>query len=148
MVLSVVSLIYGQKPNFNKLDSIQFKVNCDKIIKDTGKSFKFVKIDKIGQKEYIKYIDDNNPESAIYIIYYTFMDGENKDLEIKGLKKWNIDSIASKYLLVFELYKNYFNSDADKEKIQKMGMEYNRTQHDASLRKTSQEGIWEIKLFL
>lgn len=148
IALLLTSFVFSQKPNFQKLDSIQFKMNCDKIIKDTGKSFKFVKVDKIETKEYIKYVDENNSESALYIIFYSYMDGANKDLEIKGTKKWNIDSIASKYLLVYDLYKNYFNPKADKEKIQSMGMEYDRNQHEASLRKTSQEGLWEIKLFL
>lgn len=143
IALLLTSFAFSQKINLKNLDSIQFVKNCDKIISDTGKGFKKVSDGKLDWKSYFKYTDENN--ESIFIVYYTTNVGENKDLEVKGTKSWFIDSIASKYLTVYELYKMYFNSKADKERIQKLGTDLESQDLEANLRKTSQEGLWEIK---
>lgn len=142
ITLLLGSLVYSQNINLKNLDSIQFVKNCEKIITDTGKSFKKAGDGKLDWKSYFKYTDENN--ESIFIVYYTINEGENKDLEIKGTKKWIIDAIASKYLTVFDLYKLYFNPKADKERIQKLGTDLDNP-NGGVLRKTSQEGLWEIK---
>lgn len=142
IALLLTSFAFSQKINLKNLDSIQFINNCDKIITDTGKSFKKVSDGTLDWKSYFKYTDENN--ESIFIVYYTINEGENKDLEIKGTKKWIIDAIASKYLTVFNLYTLYFNPKADKERIQKIGTDLDNPEGGV-LRKTSQEGLWEIK---
>lgn len=143
LTIFIMSFAYSQKINFKNLDSIQFVKNCDKIILDTEKAFKKVKDGTLDWKSYYKYTDENN--ESIFIVYYTSNVGQNKDLEVKGTKKWFIDSVASKYLTVYELYKMYFNPQADKERIQKLGTDLGSQDLEANLRKTSQEGLWEIK---
>ena len=97
----ITSLLQAQKTSYQKLDSLQFIKKCDKIILDTGKDFKVVGQDISEWRKYIQYNNSNN--EILYIVYNINNEGANADLEIKGVKKWNIDSVASKYLTVFDL---------------------------------------------
>ncbi|OWP84213.1 hypothetical protein BWK59_06375 [Flavobacterium davisii] len=133
----------AQSINFKGLDSIQFVNICSKLITESKLNLKKIETGKLEWKTYDKYVDNEN--NVFYILYFTHNQGENKDLGVKGVKKWTIDSVASKYLIVFDLYKNLFNSKADKEKIQKLGTDWDNKNGNQSLRKTSQEGLWEIK---
>lgn len=140
----ITSLLQAQKTSYQKLDSLQFIKKCDKIILDTGKDFKVVGQDVSEWRKYIQYNNSNN--EILYIVYNINNEGANADLEIKGVKKWNIDSVASKYLTVFDLYQKEFDAKADKFSIQKSGMPWGAADTGARLRKTSQEGLWEMKI--
>lgn len=140
----ITSLLQAQKTSYQKLDSLQFIKKCDKIILDTGKDFKVVGQDISEWRKYIQYNNSNN--EMLYIVYNINNEGANADLEIKGVKKWNIDSVASKYLTVFDLYQKEFDAKADKVSIQKNGMPWGAADTGARLRKTSQEGLWEMKI--
>jgi hypothetical protein len=144
LLLLSCSAFYAQDVKFKSLDSLSFVRSCDKLINQTGKNFKKINTGKFGWEIFDKYTSDEN--ESLFIVYFTANEGENKDLEIKGNKRWFITSIASKYLTVFELYKFYFNSKADKIKIQSDGSDWSSPE-SAKLRKTSQEGLWEVKIW-
>lgn len=142
--LIITSFAQSQNKNYRKLDSLQFVKKCERIILDTGKDFKVVGQDASEWKKHIKYSDSNN--ELLYIVYSISQEGENADLGLKGVKQWDIASIASKYLTVFDLYQKEFDSKADKVAIQKSGMPWGAPDTGARLIKTSQEGLWELKI--
>ncbi len=145
LLLLLSSYVYSQDLAFKSLDSLEFKNTTAELIKATNSDFKLVSDNNIDWRRYQKYTNSKNED--FFIVYFINMEGENKDLEIKGIKKWNIESYASKYTLIFDLYKRFYNKNADLEKIQKIGLDLKATTNSAKIRKTSQEGLWEIKLW-
>ena len=145
LLLLLSSYVYSQDLAFKSLDSLEFKNTTTELIKATNSDFKLVSDNNIDWRRYQKYTNSKNED--FFIVYFINMEGENKDLEIQGIKKWNIESYASKYTLIFDLYKRFYNKNADLEKIQKIGLDLKATTNSAKIRKTSQEGLWEIKLW-
>ncbi|MEG0927244.1 hypothetical protein [Chryseobacterium sp.] len=101
--------------NFKKMDSIQFVQTVDQLVKDTGRNYQLVTNRSDDDVDNLKYENVQDKKDILLIKYGTYMDGENNDLEIKGVKKWRISSIYGKYLALFQLWKKYADPKADAE---------------------------------
>lgn len=107
--------------NFKKMDSIQFVQTVDQLVKDTGRNYQLVTNRSDDDVDNLKYENVQDKKDILLIKYGTYMDGENNYLEIKGVKKWAIETIYGKYLAVFPLYKKYADPNADAELVNKKG---------------------------
>lgn len=50
--------------------------------------------------------------------FYYWMEGENKNLEIKGIKTYRLSQVSGSYLSLFPIWKKYINTEADIVKTQ------------------------------
>ncbi|MDE5525680.1 hypothetical protein [Elizabethkingia meningoseptica] len=126
---------------FKKLDSLQFKQAIETLVSETGKKYELLQNDN-EDKNVFKFENMSDKSDILYIQYYTVMEGENKDLEIKGVKTWNIRTLYGKYLSLFPLWKKYVDLNADAEKISKA--EY-AIRNNYSISKVK-DGFWRILL--
>lgn len=129
--------------NFKKMDSIQFVQTVDQLVKDTGKNFVF---DSLGETNstgnFYKYIDDK--KNTLLITFNTYFDGRNTDLEINGVKKWEIRTVYGKYLALFPIWKKYFQPEANIEEITKKGFTYGKNRKNYFNKEDDQ--VWSISL--
>lgn len=114
--------VFGQ--NYKSLDSLQFEKVKEEFVATTGKNLTF---DKKGQEQGYQYIKYKTENETFAILYSTFQEGENKVLEIKGVKKWSIKSISGKFLTLFPIWKKYADPNAivseivGKDEVKKKG---------------------------
>lgn len=111
--------IYSQ--SFSKLDSLAFMNQVDAVIKTTGKDFILTKTGKEQTVNYLMYSLNGSGKETFLLTYYVTTEGEDKNLEIKGLKKWNFRSIKGNYLTLFPIWNKFVDQSADKEKLSKSG---------------------------
>ncbi|MGV0919738.1 hypothetical protein ACTS94_05025 [Empedobacter falsenii] len=114
-LMLVVSV--NAQTKYNSLSEEQKQEMINSIISETGKSFVLDEEDKKGNKFYYTYVNKNDPNDNLIITALSFMEGENKTLEIKGVQKWAIYKISGKYLSLFPFWKNNVDKNADKEKL-------------------------------
>ncbi len=86
------------------------------LAKETQTGFKVIIARKgINQQEAA-----NSPENFpddVFVVYYTsFVEGENKALEIEGTKKYSLTRVVFNYLDLFPYWQKYFSTDATPEK--------------------------------
>ncbi|ROH98298.1 hypothetical protein EGI16_21715 [Chryseobacterium sp. G0240] len=105
--------------DLKKLDSLQFKQTIDQLVKDTGRNYQLAVNRKDDDKDNIKFINVDDNSDILFIKYGIYMDGENKDLEIQGVKKWAITTIYGKFLSLFPIWKKYADPKADPEALSK-----------------------------
>ena len=146
LVLS--GFVFGQNIELKKIDSLKFLDSKNQILLSTSKKFKEIDKGEYNEKLYFKYQNEDDNNEIFYIFYVIRNEGENVDLKRKGLRLWTIENIAGEYPTIFSFYKKYFNSKADMEKIQKMGMDWNAPQNSGGqIRKTSMKNLWEIRFW-
>lgn len=62
---------------------------------------------------------DNTAKDNCFTVRFTYMNkGENKDLEIKGVKTYRLSQASGSFLQIFPIWKAYFKFDADLVKTQ------------------------------
>lgn len=139
--------ISGQslKENFKKLSPEELEVKLKSIIDLTGKDYKLnERITNKKPYEVFEYKYDNR--YLLIKTYYTF-EGENKDLEIEGVKKWTISSISGKFLDVFPFWKKYVDENADPIKVSEKGAINSNTERFLRMYKDSnQENFWILNI--
>jgi hypothetical protein len=54
--------------------------------------------------------------NCLVVEYKIYFEGENKDLEKQGIKKYTFNKLQGKYLDLFPIWQNWFNPSADIEK--------------------------------
>lgn len=69
--------------------------------------------------EQYKLLDQDTKDSMFRIRFSYWNDGENKDLEIKGVKRFYLSEIKGKYLQLFPIWKTYVMHNAELEKCQR-----------------------------
>lgn len=69
--------------------------------------------------EQYKLLDQDTKNSMFRIRFSYWNDGENKDLEIKGVKRFYLSEIKGKYLQLFPIWKTYVMHNAELEKCQR-----------------------------
>ncbi|AKK73791.1 hypothetical protein OK18_15310 [Chryseobacterium gallinarum] len=114
-------IIAFSQTDFKTLDSLQFKQTVDQLVKDTGRNYQLVINRQDDDKDNIKFVNVDDKSDILLIKYGTYMDGENKDFEVKGIKKWAISTIYGKYLALFPIYKKYVDPAANIEAVNKKG---------------------------
>ena len=143
LALITSALFYSQ---YQKLDSISLQKTIEKIVSDTGKPFV---LSKQGQEDRIFYIKFKNPEKEndnLIILYYPSYEGANEDLEIKGTKVWNIQSISGNFLTVFPVWQKFSGTKIDAETLAKKGFEYYTTPDGNSTDFVKMGPIWAIRI--
>lgn len=136
------TIIFSQT-NFKNLDSLQFRKAIDQIILDTGKNYKQVTDRQDYDENNLKFVNVDDENDILILEYGSGMDGENKDLEIKGTKKWSISTIYGKYLRIFPIWKKYADPSADAEKLSKKGF---MILNKYSINRINDQGIWRLIL--
>ena len=143
LALITSALFYSQ---YQKLDSITLQKTIEKIVSDTGKPFV---VAKQSQEDRIFYIKFKNPEKEndnLMILYYPSYEGANEDLEIKGTKVWNIQSISGNFLSVFPVWQKFSSTKTDAETLSKKGFEYYTTPDGNSTDFVKMGPIWAIRI--
>jgi hypothetical protein len=64
-------------------------------------------------------LDVTDQDKFLTIRFYYWNEGENKDLEIKGVKAYKLTQINGSYLQLFTFWKNYCKQNADLVETQK-----------------------------
>ncbi len=83
--------------------------------------------------------------NCLSVHFYTFNDGENKDLEIKGVEMLSFHSVRSKYLNIFPTWKTFFDPNADAENTLKVfSPRYENTQNKLRFYLKKYNDLWEI----
>ncbi len=72
--------------NFRKLDSLALKNTVEQLVKDTGRNYQLVTDRTDDDIDNFKYENTQDKTDVLLIKYGSYMDGENKDLEVKGVK--------------------------------------------------------------
>ena len=143
LALITSALFYSQ---YQKLDSITLQKTIEKIVSDTGKPFV---VAKQSQEDRIFYIKFKNPEKEndnLMILYYPSYEGANEDLEIKGTKVWNIQSISGNFLSVFPVWQKFSGTKTDAETLSKNGSEYYTTPDGNSTNFIKMGPFWTIRI--
>lgn len=143
LALITSAFFYSQ---YQKLDSITLQKTIEKIVSDTGKPFV---VAKQSQEDRIFYIKFKNPEKEndnLMILYYPSYEGANEDLEIKGTKVWNIQSISGNFLSVFPVWQKFSSTKTDAETLAKKGFEYYTTPDGNSTDFVKMGPIWAIRI--
>ncbi len=145
MLMSV--FIYGQRltPQFAFQDENKLNENFNEIVKTTGVDYVFLE-KSVPRKtiEIFKFVNKNNDKDELIIKTYITYEGQNLDLEIKGNKRWNIDNISGRFLVVFPLWKKYVDNNADMDKIVKD--QKADTNKDRFTRLIKHENYWTLDL--
>ncbi|AZA90935.1 Uncharacterised protein [Chryseobacterium nakagawai] len=127
--------------NFRKLDSLEFKKTVEQLITDTGRNYQLVTDRSDDDVNNLKYENTQDKSDVLLIKYGSYMDGENKDLEKRGVKKWAISAVYGKYLAVFPIWKKYADPKADIDILSKKGFKmlanFNITRYD-------DQGFWRL----
>lgn len=112
--------IYSQSA-FKRLDSSAFITQIDAVIKATGKDYVFSKHDHHQATNILVYNNKIEAEDELIFFYDTYFDDEDKNLEITGVKKWDLKSIRASYTTLFPVWQKYADPSAIKEKLSKDG---------------------------
>lgn len=115
LLMLVVSA--NAQTKYNSLSEEQKQEMINSIISVTGKEFVLDEETKRGNEFYYTYVNKNDNTDHLIFTTISFMDGENKSLEIKGVQKWAVYKISGKYLSLFPFWKNNVDQNADKEKL-------------------------------
>jgi hypothetical protein len=143
LALITSALFYSQ---YQKLDSIALQKTIEKIVSDTGKPFVISKKDEESRKFYIKYKNPENENDNLMILYYSYYDGANEDLEIKGTKVWDIQSISGNFLSIFPVWQKFSGTKTDAETLSKKGFEYYTTPDGNSTDFVKMGPFWTIRI--
>lgn len=107
---------YGQQypSQFVKLDSVQFYNTVKQLTLDTGKNYV---LDQEGSNngKSLRFVNTDREKDPFQVNYFVTMEGENKALEIKGTKKFTINSIYGRFLTLFPIWKKYIVANAEPE---------------------------------
>lgn len=143
LALITSALFYSQ---YQKIDSITLEKTIKNIVNSTGKPL--IEFKK-GEKDRFHFIKYKNPEKetdTLTIIYSVTYDGANEDLEIKGKKVWNIESISGNFLTVFPVWQKFSSTKTDAETLSKKGFEYYTTPDGNSTDFVKMGPIWAIRI--
>jgi hypothetical protein len=117
--------------SLQKLDESGGKLFADKVASFGKTKWEFIKIIENEKKGFyrVKYIDSSTPidlkekiingteecDLCLNVDFLVYFEGENKDLEIKGIKKYRFREVSGKYLDLFPVWKNIFRPDVSIE---------------------------------
>lgn len=100
---------------------------------------------KIKEFEPSKEHQDFEYPNCLSVHFNSFKDGENKDLEIKGVEKLKFHSVKSKYLNIFPTWKNFFDATADVEKtLKNFSPRFENVQNKLKFYLKKYNNDWEI----
>ncbi|MPS73995.1 MAG: hypothetical protein E2590_12745 [Chryseobacterium sp.] len=123
LFLLISGFVFGQNfDRFKTLDSTQMLKVTEEIVLATGKNFVYVGDDNSHgrlTKIYKEVNESPNEEIRLNVSFSTFYDGENKALEVKGVKRWSLRAVSGKFLAIAPIWKNYFDPNADIIKMSK-----------------------------
>lgn len=137
------ALFYSQ---YQKLDSITLEKTIKNIVNSTGKPLIEVKKGEKDRFHFIKYKNPEKETDTLTIIYSVTYDGANEDLEIKGTKVWNIESISGNFLTVFPVWQMFSGTKTDAETLSKNGSEYYTTPDGNSTNFIKMGPFWTIRI--
>ena len=136
------SLCFGQ---YKALDSSQLSQKIEQLVKDSGKNFVLSKKDTDANKIAYKYNNPENQDDNLMIIFYPFMQGEDEALGIKGVKKWDIQSVSGNFLSLYPIWQKYSETKTEKEALAKKGFEYYTTPEGKSSDFVGRGPFWMIR---
>ncbi|AFL98388.1 hypothetical protein [Ornithobacterium rhinotracheale] len=110
----VSAMAYSQEKPFKDLDSLSFKKAISEITSVSANGYKQDTI--VGDHIYFRKQGEENP---FLIKYYKYNKGENKDLGVAGVPVYSINEVVGEFKLVFPILQQFFNPNADAEKILK-----------------------------
>ncbi|MEE6129089.1 hypothetical protein V2E39_16940 [Chryseobacterium arthrosphaerae] len=145
LLFLLIPACFFAQTNFKKLDSLQFRQNVDQLVKDTGRNYILVTDRNDDDSDNFMYVNSEDKTDILLIKYRDYMEGKNVDLQLPGVKRWNIIDIYGKYLALFPIWKKYYQKDADKEVISKNSMAPMKGFPEYSFRRFEGE-IWNIGL--
>ena len=61
--------------------------------------------------------DLSTDDVVLKVVFEKFMEGENKALEVKGVKKYSFYGVTYNYLDLFPFWQKYFSPNATKESV-------------------------------
>ncbi|AOW08729.1 hypothetical protein [Flavobacterium gilvum] len=117
--------------SLEKLDQNAVRAFADQVANSGKTKWEFVKTIEDEKKGYcsVKYIDSSIPsdlkekiikgiescDKCLYVDFGLYFEGENKDLEIKGIKKYRFRDVSGKYLDLFPTWQKTFRPDVQLE---------------------------------
>jgi hypothetical protein len=133
--------LFAKKFSEEIAKSLRIKyVFFDELISQRGKASTMVFIPENSTEEQKKSLrahmdtslNTNNFESTgnLSVHFSIQYDGENKDLEIKGIPIYRFENVEAKFLDLFDFWKNNVDPTADKEKISQKGISAIRKNED------------------
>lgn len=92
---------------------------ADSIALNAKFPFKFVEegIRKANNNHYFKYQNTENESESMTVYFIVKMEGENKDLEIKGKPKYIFNTVYGRFLNLFPFWKQFINPESDPVEI-------------------------------
>lgn len=143
LLLSVFG--FAQNITLKTTDSIRFRKQVEELAKATGKDYIF-KEDTFDRQlgTYIEYHNPQDLNDRLIFFYFVFNDGENKELDNKGVKTWKLNNIKGKFLAIFPLWKKYEDSNANAEEVNKKGYILKGKNNAYTIKRISKENIWEL----
>lgn len=85
-----------------------------------GKELHFFKAKDFGTLNKLKVVfapkDETDTAGYLYFTFAIDYDGQNKALEIPGVKQYRLIEVESKYLTIFPIWQSYFKATATLEK--------------------------------
>lgn len=141
LLLSNLAFCQINIDNVCKLTLQESKDFSAEIIKNANKPYKFFKtVETLNAIDYI-YIPEEISESdankygydrynPIDILFQPYMEGQNKDLQITGEKRFRFQQVDGQFLNLFNFWKKYYKPDVtlenykeiDKKEFKKGGM--------------------------
>ena len=103
----------------------------------------------MSEEDYNKYLKSELKCEECFDIYFMYyMVGENKDLEIKGVKTYKLYEINAKFLQIFPIWQNFFRSDISLDNYKDINYQEFRFKKElkAKISGTSY-GIWKLTMF-
>jgi hypothetical protein len=119
--------------SLNSLNNESARIFSDQVVADSKTKYEFLRIDettkKSGENSYeVVYIPIDAVDKAgkekpfvmcdecLKVRFVIYSLGENKDLEIKGVRRLFFDEVSGRYLDLFPVWKKIFKPNADVEK--------------------------------
>ena len=102
-----------------------------------------------SDSDYAKYKNGEiNCEGCFKVHFSYIMKGENKDLEIKGVKTYKFDEYTAKFLNVLPFWQKYFRPDVNQENYNTFDNREFRINHQLyAMLYDKRNGIWNLKMF-
>lgn len=132
---------------YSNLEAIEVEQSISEILQLTGKNFKFHKTRTNGLLKYYMYLNMEDENDDVVLAFYFYSEGENIDLEIKGIEKASMQSVSGKFMTLFPIWKNLVDENANAEEIVKKQNVYAPKNDFINLYKNrNYENHWALKI--
>ncbi|MCK0206202.1 hypothetical protein [Ornithobacterium rhinotracheale] len=149
LMFSVVALAQNQtgnlRDNFKKIDSATVVKTIEKVIQLSGKDYKLEDVTSRGNETYYEYKAPENRTMVFSV--YSFKEGANPSLEIKGKKVFSFKKIVGRFLDVFPFWNKEIKPDSVKEEVAKKQRDFypNDRKRDLIFQEIyNSDGYWYI----